>query len=134
MTDAFTPEDHTVQGVNDYLATAAPDEVQRVLDAELAGRGRVGILQGPHVPSAAAVEAVTVKLRHHWTDAAGTAHAPGAEVQVSRDTAEQLVGARYATSTDVETPDPTPAAETDTGMTGTPSIDLGDGTTVDATV
>lgn len=115
----FDPADNTVAGVNDYLATAAPDEVQRVLDAELASRARVGILEGPHVPTPDAVDAVTVRLQHHWTDANGVARGPGTEVQVTRQTAEQLVGARYATSTEVTPPNPTPAADTDHGMTGT---------------
>jgi hypothetical protein len=42
----YDPADHTVAEVNDYLSTHAddPTEVDRVLNAERAGRARVGIL------------------------------------------------------------------------------------------
>jgi len=41
---AFDPSAHTVVEVNDYLATADPAEVVRVLEAERAGKARKGIL------------------------------------------------------------------------------------------
>jgi len=40
----FDPGDHTVAEVEDYVA-AHPDEAQRVLDAELAGKNRVTLVE-----------------------------------------------------------------------------------------
>lgn len=44
----FDPAEHTVAQVNAYLADAGRDERERVLQAEAEGRGRRGILSGPH--------------------------------------------------------------------------------------
>ena len=44
----FDPTGHTVAQVNEHLAGAALPERERVLQAEAEGRGRRGILQGPH--------------------------------------------------------------------------------------
>lgn len=44
----FDPSDHTVDDVNDYLAAAEYDERERVLQAESDGKGRLGVLNGPH--------------------------------------------------------------------------------------
>lgn len=41
--DAFDPSDHTVAEVNEYLASADPDEVERVLAAEKKGKGRKSV-------------------------------------------------------------------------------------------
>lgn len=46
----FNPAEYTVQAVNEYLDTADPAEVARVLNAEHDGEARVGILDGPHRP------------------------------------------------------------------------------------
>lgn len=40
----FDPSEHDVDEVNDYLATAALDEYDRVLQAEKAGKARKGVL------------------------------------------------------------------------------------------
>jgi hypothetical protein len=40
----YDPGEHTVAEVNDYLDTASPEETQRVLDAELAGKARKGLV------------------------------------------------------------------------------------------
>ena len=42
--ELFDPSAHTVDEVNTYLATADPVEVERVLEAERAGKARIGIL------------------------------------------------------------------------------------------
>ncbi|WP_432679341.1 hypothetical protein ACRAJ3_11430 [Rhodococcus pyridinivorans] len=43
--DAFNPSEHDVDEVNDYLATVEDsDELNRVLEAEKAGKARKGIL------------------------------------------------------------------------------------------
>lgn len=98
-TTDYDPSEHTNQEVLDHLASADPDELQRVLELEAApeGRQRVGILR---TLDAEQGELVTVQLRHHWTDAAGVAHAPGAELDVPKAVGEQLVAARYASSAD----------------------------------
>lgn len=44
----FDPGEHTVAQVNAYLADAGRDERLRVLAEEAEGRGRRGILSGPH--------------------------------------------------------------------------------------
>jgi hypothetical protein len=46
MTDQqqYDPNDYTVEQVNEYLATASDEEKARVLEAEKAGQGRVGIV------------------------------------------------------------------------------------------
>lgn len=44
----FDPGEHTVTQVNDHLAGAEVGERERVLQAEADGRGRRGILAGPH--------------------------------------------------------------------------------------
>lgn len=95
QTATYDPAADDVAAVNAYLETADADEVQRVLAAELAGKGRKGILEGPATQQAP-VEGIAVVLRHHWTDATGTSHVPGAEVTVPRDTADQLTAAGYA--------------------------------------
>lgn len=54
MTDLFNPADHTVEEVNDYLATLDPEgyERERVLQAETEGKNRKGITEAakPAVP------------------------------------------------------------------------------------
>lgn len=44
----FNPADHTVAEVLAHLADADEEERSRVLGAEAEGKGRRGILQGPH--------------------------------------------------------------------------------------
>lgn len=44
----FTPVGRTVDAVNEYLATASPEERQRVLAIEAENRNRAGIMDGPH--------------------------------------------------------------------------------------
>lgn len=44
----FDPSERTVTQVNEYLAGADQAERERVLQAEADGRGRRGILSGPH--------------------------------------------------------------------------------------
>lgn len=86
----YDPGAHTVAEVNKYLEGADATERERVVQVEAAGRKRVGITnQGQPT--------TTVKLRHHWTDSQGKAHVPGAEVAVSKDVADQLLAANYAT-------------------------------------
>lgn len=46
--DAYDPGAHTVDEVNTYLADAESDERERVLQSESEGKGRAGILSGPH--------------------------------------------------------------------------------------
>lgn len=46
-TGQFDPAAHNVEQVNAYLEQH-PDEVERVLAAEATGKGRQGVLQGPH--------------------------------------------------------------------------------------
>lgn len=58
-TEIFDPAGYTVDGVNEYLETAEPDEVARVLAAESAtDKPRKGIVDGPHaaVPEEATPE------------------------------------------------------------------------------
>jgi len=47
-TKPFDPTAHTVAQVNEYLETAEPSEVERVLAAEADAEARKGILEGPH--------------------------------------------------------------------------------------
>lgn len=54
--ETYDPKEFTVDQVNEYLSTAGPDEVARVLGAEEDGFQRKGILSGPH---AAVVEEAT---------------------------------------------------------------------------
>lgn len=59
-------------------------------------------------------ETVAITLRHHWTDAGGTSHAPGAQLDVDPFTADQLVASRFATkghATSDGQPAPDAAAE-----------------------
>ncbi|GAA1138398.1 hypothetical protein [Nocardioides aquiterrae] len=44
----YDPASDDVDGVNNYLANADEDEVQRVLAAEAAGKNRKGIVEGPY--------------------------------------------------------------------------------------
>lgn len=44
----FEPGEHTVGDVNEHLAAADADERTRVLLAEIAGKGRRGVVEGPH--------------------------------------------------------------------------------------
>lgn len=123
-TTEYDPSEHTNQEVLDHLASADPDEVQRVLALEAGegGRQRVGILR----PNGALPEddAVDVELVHHWTDAAGDSHSPGATVSVPLAVAEQLVNARFATSEQLQ-PEGTPST---TVVTGEASADTGGAT------
>ena len=43
--DQYDPSYHTVVQVNEYLATASPEERERVLEAERNGKARKGILE-----------------------------------------------------------------------------------------
>jgi hypothetical protein len=45
---AFDPGEHTVVEVNAHLDAADAAERERVLDAELGGNARAGVLNGPH--------------------------------------------------------------------------------------
>jgi hypothetical protein len=46
--ELYDPGAHTVDEVNDYLGTVHDAEIDRVLEAEQAGKARVGILSGPY--------------------------------------------------------------------------------------
>lgn len=48
QTEQYDPADYNVEDVNEYLADADADERGRVLQAERDGKGRTGILEGPH--------------------------------------------------------------------------------------
>lgn len=48
----FDPAQASVDEVNDYLAGADTNEVQRVLAAEAAGKARKGVLDGPYADPA----------------------------------------------------------------------------------
>jgi len=43
--ELFDPSEHDARTVKDYLLTASDEEAQRVLEAERAGKARVGILK-----------------------------------------------------------------------------------------
>lgn len=53
-TNTFDPAEHTVVGVNEYLAQATDSEKARVLEAEEGGQARVSILEGKEAQAAAA--------------------------------------------------------------------------------
>lgn len=96
-TGEYDPADDNVDGVLAHLSGADPAEVQRVLQAEQTGRGRVTILRALDAEQG---ETTTVELLHHWTDGDGTSHAPGESVTVPVTVAEQLTSAHYAKALD----------------------------------
>jgi hypothetical protein len=45
----FDPSEHTVAEVNEYLEAVTQATAERILDAEVAGKNRVGITGGPEL-------------------------------------------------------------------------------------
>lgn len=54
--DQFDPSDHTVAEVTDYLDSASTTEVDRVIEAESAGKNRAGITGYNPAPKPGATE------------------------------------------------------------------------------
>lgn len=89
----YEPADHTVEEVVEYLATASPEEVQRVQEAEAAGKDRAGIRDytpqeaqdGPQEP-AGATEAP------QGTQTKAATFTEAAEAATPTDEADGLIG------------------------------------------
>lgn len=72
----FDPTQHTVAEVQEYLTSAAPDEFQRVLEAEQAGKARQGVLEFSP-PAEARAEAVEADPDGYTRRPVGDAYQPG---------------------------------------------------------